>query len=87
MLLETIRVNLIYPVFMLGSRRERSGQREHATYSIAFLVLQAEHGKPPARCQGAWKEGRETPTKISPILQEVELLSRVVYGALTRRLL
>ena len=31
MLLETIRVNLTYPVLMLGSRRERYGQREHAT--------------------------------------------------------
>ena len=55
MLLETLRVNLTYPVFMLGSRRERSGQREHATYSISLFVLHAEHGKPPERCEGEWK--------------------------------
>ena len=30
------RVNLIYPVVMLGSRKERTGHREHATYSIAL---------------------------------------------------
>ena len=28
------RVNLHYPVQSLGSRRERMGQREHATYGI-----------------------------------------------------
>jgi hypothetical protein len=64
MLLETIRVNLTYPVFMLGSRRERYGQRAHVTYSIALRVLHAEHGKPPERCEGEWKEARETPTKF-----------------------
>ena len=30
------RVNLHYPVQSLGSRRERMGQQEHATYSILF---------------------------------------------------
>ena len=29
-------VNLNYPVQSLGSRRERMGQREHATYGMLF---------------------------------------------------
>jgi hypothetical protein len=29
-------VNLHYPVQSLGSRRERMGQREHATYGMLF---------------------------------------------------
>ena len=33
---EAARVNLNYPVQSLGSRRERMGQQEHATYGILF---------------------------------------------------
>ena len=32
--METPQVNLTYPVDTLGSRRERTGQEEHATYII-----------------------------------------------------
>ena len=33
-IMETPQINLTYPVDSLGSRRERMGQREHATSSI-----------------------------------------------------
>ena len=32
----TSQVNLTYPVTNLGSRKERKGQPEHATYLISF---------------------------------------------------
>jgi hypothetical protein len=35
-IMETPQVNLTYPVDNLGSRRERMGQLEHATYLILF---------------------------------------------------
>ena len=35
-IMETPQVNLTYPVDTLGSRRERMGQRERATYIISF---------------------------------------------------
>ena len=34
--METPQVHLTYPVDNLGSRRERTGQEEHATYIILF---------------------------------------------------
>jgi hypothetical protein len=34
--METPQVNLTYPVDTLGSRRERTGQEEHATSIILF---------------------------------------------------
>ena len=33
--METSQINLIYPVNDLGSRKERKGQPEHATYLIS----------------------------------------------------
>ena len=35
-IMETPQVNLTYPVDTLGSRRERTGQLERATYIISF---------------------------------------------------
>jgi len=34
--METSQINLTYPVINLGSRKERKGQPEHATYLISF---------------------------------------------------
>jgi len=35
-MLGTSQVNLLYPVTNLGSRKERKGPQEHATYLISF---------------------------------------------------
>ena len=51
--METPQVNLTYPVDTLGSRRERTGQEEHATSIILFasyiqLVASFRHHRTPA---------------------------------------
>ena len=43
-----IQVNLTYPVCRLGSRRERMGQREHATSIILFESSILNTGEPGA---------------------------------------
>ena len=50
------QVNLTYPVFILGSRKERKGQlaTRHLHHSSNH-VLHDEHGKLPEGCQGEWK--------------------------------
>ena len=42
--METPQVTLTYPVATLGSRRERTGQRERATYSILFQSYNVNTG-------------------------------------------
>ena len=44
--METPQVNLTYPVDTLGSRRERTGQRERATYSISIESYSVNTGDP-----------------------------------------
>ena len=46
MLWETPQVHLRYPADTLGSRKERKGQLEHATYSIAFESYSENTGDP-----------------------------------------
>ena len=42
---KTTQVNLIYPVSILGSRKERKGQGDkHATYSIPFASSRSNTG-------------------------------------------
>ena len=42
--MESPQVNLTYPVDNLGSRRERTGQEEHATYIILFASYNGNTG-------------------------------------------
>jgi len=64
------RVNLTYPVFMLGSRRERTGHRETRHLQHCAWVLYDEHGKLPAGCEGGWEGGKGDPNE-TPMPQEV----------------
>jgi hypothetical protein len=42
--MRTSQVNLTYPANNLGSRKERKGQLEHATYIISFESYTANTG-------------------------------------------
>lgn len=44
--METPQVNLTYPVDTLGSRRERTGQRERATSIISIASYSVNTGDP-----------------------------------------
>ena len=45
-IMETPQVNLTYPVDTLGSRRERTGQLERATYIISIESYSVNTGDP-----------------------------------------
>ena len=60
------QVNLLYPVCILGSRKERKGQRatRHLHHSSPY-VLHDAHGKRPDGCQGEWNVGKGAPNETS----------------------
>jgi hypothetical protein len=62
----------VYPVPVLGSRRERMGQREHATSLIWFASSMLNTGEPDRAGKESGKEAGETRTAISEALQAVK---------------